>query len=274
GRHRVRMEEALLRHGALLRSLREGHLRPLSARSPRERRREGHRRARVAADRGGAAVHRSRPGVRGARGRRARRTADPGRVGRAGACRGVVGTSMNPLRLSIKIHAARPIPRDELHPFIGVFHRFIQEAAVPGLLVDVADYAHVPDGPGVMLIGHDVDYGIDLGGGRAGLLTTRKRAGDDGLAELFRDTLAKALAAARAIEADPSVSVRFATDSLDIAFPDRRTAPNTAQAFELVSKELAPVARALFGEAAQFANIAGDDPRRMLALRVSGPAGD
>jgi len=31
---------------------------------------------------------------------------------------------------------------------------------VPGLLIDVADYAHVPDGPGVILIGHDVDYGI------------------------------------------------------------------------------------------------------------------
>src|SRR4029077_431582 len=102
---------------------------------------------------------------------------------------------MNPQRLAIKLFATRPIAREELPPFIGVFHRFIQEAVVPGLLVDVADYAHVPDGPGVILIGHDVDYGIDLAGGRTGLLTTRKRAGDAALVPLFRDTLSRALAA-------------------------------------------------------------------------------
>src|SRR5437867_2091884 len=123
---------------------------------------------------------------------------------------------MNPKRLAIKLFTARPLAQDGLAAFIGVFHGFIQEAAVPGLLIDVADYAHVPDGPGVILIGHEVDYGIDLGGGRTGLLTTRKRAGDAGLHELFRDTFAKAVAAARAIEADPGVAVRFATDAVEI----------------------------------------------------------
>ena len=181
---------------------------------------------------------------------------------------------MNPLRLSIKIPATQPIPRDALHPFIGVFHRFIQEAVVPGLLIDVADYAHVPDGPGVMLIGHDVDYGIDLTGGRTGLLTVRKRAGETELAALFRDTLAKALAAARAIEADPTVSVRFAVDAIEIAFPDRLAAPNTADAFELVSKELQPIARAVFGSTARFEHAAGSDPRGMLTLRLSGDNAD
>ena len=46
---------------------------------------------------------------------------------------------MNPQRLAIKLFTTRPIAREELHPFIGVFHRFIQQAAVPGLLIDVAD---------------------------------------------------------------------------------------------------------------------------------------
>ena len=181
---------------------------------------------------------------------------------------------MNPLRLSIKIPATRPIPRDALHPFIGVFHRFIQEAAVPGLLIDVADYAHVPDGPGVMLIGHEVDYGIDLAGGRTGLLTVRKRAGDTELTALFGDSLAKALATARAIEADESVSVRFAVDEIEIAFPDRLAAPNTALAFEFASKELLPVVRAVFGDGARIENAAASDPRRVLTLRVSGDDAD
>ena len=181
---------------------------------------------------------------------------------------------MKPLRLAIKLFATRAIPRGELHPFIAVFHRFIQETAIPGLLIDVADYAHVPDGPGVILIGHDVDYGIDLGGGRTGLLTTRKRADEVGLPELFRDTLAKTFAAARAIEADETVSVQFAPDAVEIAFPDRLAAPNTASAFDWACKELEPVATAVFGDAARFENAGGSDPRRMLTLRLSGDAAD
>jgi len=181
---------------------------------------------------------------------------------------------MNPLRIALKLFATKPIPREELHPFIGVFHRFIQEAAVPGLLIDVADYAHVPDGPGVILIGHDVDYGIDLSGGRTGLLTTRKRSGEAELSALFRDALAKAFAAARALEHDETVSVRFAVDAVEIAFPDRLAAPNTASAFDLVSKELQPIAHAVFGSAARFEHASGSDPRRMLTLHLSGDGAD
>jgi len=181
---------------------------------------------------------------------------------------------MDPKRLAIKLFTARPLVREELAPFIGVFHGFIQRGAVPGLLIDVADYAHVPDGPGVILIGHEVDYGIEIVNGRAGLLTTRKRAGDKSAGALFRDALAKAIAAARAIEADAVVSLRFAVDAVEIAIPDRLAAPNTASAFELVSKEIAPVARAVFGDAAKLENASGDDPRRMLTLRLSGDTAD
>ncbi|TMA34051.1 MAG: hypothetical protein E6J87_08335 [Deltaproteobacteria bacterium] len=181
---------------------------------------------------------------------------------------------MNPKRLAIKLFTARPLAQDGLAAFIGVFHGFIQRAAVPGLLIDVADYAHVPDGPGVVLIGHDVDYGIEIVHGRTGLLTTRKRAGDEGLRALFRDALGRALAAAHAIESDPGVSLRFAADAVEVAILDRLAAPNTASAFELVSKEIAPIARAVFGDAVKLENAAGDDPRRMLTLRVSGGAAE
>jgi hypothetical protein len=181
---------------------------------------------------------------------------------------------MIPRRIALKLFATRPIPRGELQRFIAVFHGFIQNASVPGLLIDVADYAHVPDGPGVILIGHDVDYGVDLAGGRTGLLTTRKHVGYEGLAELFRDALAKALAAARALEADDHAAIQFATDQLEIAFPDRLAAPNTPAAFELASKELLSVARAVFGESARLANAAANDPRRMLTLELAGDGGD
>lgn len=34
----------------------------------------------------------------------------------------------------------------EKESIVKMFHRWIQQAAVPGLLIDVADYLHVPDG--------------------------------------------------------------------------------------------------------------------------------
>lgn len=177
---------------------------------------------------------------------------------------------MQPRRLALKLFATNAIPRADLHRFIGVFHRFIQEAAVPGLLIDVADYAHVPDGPGVMLIGHDVDYGIDLARGRTGLVTVRKHTGDVSLETLFRDTLAKARAVAAALEVDEHAAIRFAPGELELSFPDRLAAPNTAAAFELASKELLPAARAELGAAVRLANAAADDPRRMLTLALTG----
>ncbi len=175
---------------------------------------------------------------------------------------------MNPRRIAIKLFTTRNVGVHELSPFIGVFHRFIQQASVPGLLIDVADYAHVPDGPGVILIGHDVDYGIDRVGGRSGLLATRKRAGDLALPELFRDTLAMAVATARAIEDDDDADLEFAGDEILVTFPDRLALPNTAEAGEAATKELEPVAREIFGDGARVTAEPPEDPRRMLALRV------
>lgn len=181
---------------------------------------------------------------------------------------------MNPRRISVKLFASENIARDALHPYIGIFHRFIQEAAVPGLLLDVADYAHVPDGPGIMLIGHDVDYAIDLTGGRTGLLATRKRAGETSAGALFEETLAMALATARALEDDEASDLRVASGAVQVSFPDRLDAPNDADAYEAAAKELEPVARKVFGDAATLVREGEDDPRRMLTIRISGDDAD
>src|SRR5487761_1266973 len=62
--------------------------------------------------------------------------------------------------------------RDEasLDPLIPVFHGWIEnQAAENELLIDVADYSHVPAGPGVVLIGHEGNYSVDNTGNRLGI---------------------------------------------------------------------------------------------------------
>ena len=178
---------------------------------------------------------------------------------------------MNPQRIAVKffVSGAPGTPLD-LHPFIGIFHRMIQRGALPGLLIDVADYAHVPDGPGVILIGHEVDYGMDLAGGRAGLLVTRKRIGAAPLAEALRDTLVRALAAVTALEAEPEAKLRFATDAFHLDVLDRLAAANDEAGFAAVQREIAPVLAALYGKDAKLRRASASDPRKPLGLHVEG----
>src|SRR5260370_40724312 len=75
----------------------------------------------------------------------------------------------------------------DLDPVIPVFHSWIQGQVCDELLLDVADYRHVHGGPGVVLIGHEADYGIGDTDNRLGVRYNRKAAlgggNQDGLAQ-------------------------------------------------------------------------------------------
>jgi len=179
---------------------------------------------------------------------------------------------MKPQRISCKffLHPDPTAPL-ELSPFIGMFHRFIQEKSLDGLLLDVADYAHVPNGPGILLVGHDVDYGIDLAEGRAGLLITRKRYGKLDAADALRAALGSALRAALIIEREGAGGVRFATSPLSIQLLDRLACPNDDAHYEQALAELSPVLSSVYGEKHEIARAHAEDPRKPLTLRVDAP---
>ena len=152
-------------------------------------------------------------------------------------------------KLQLKLYTERA---EGLSPeaFIVVFHGWIKNKLLPELMIDVANYGHVPKGPGVALIGHGCDYFIDEGEGRLGLLHSRKRAAPepgDRLADAFRRTLH----AASLIEADASLAahgakVRFRTDELLFRVNDRLAAPSTEATFGAIKPELEAFCRELF----------------------------
>src|SRR5689334_10419959 len=63
-----------------------------------------------------------------------------------------------------------------LERLVPIFHRWIQDQAREEILIDVADYRHVPAGPGVLLIGHEANYSVDNTGLRLGVRYNRKAA--------------------------------------------------------------------------------------------------
>ncbi len=102
--------------------------------------------------------------------------------------------------------------------FIPVFHRWITERVLPELLIDVADYSHVHEGPGVLLVGHDAIYAYDQSLGEPGLLYSRRRetspetAGIRTLDQRLESLLLCAFRACDRIEAEPRLDGRVTFD--------------------------------------------------------------
>ena len=132
------------------------------------------------------------------------------------------------VKLDLKVLAAddTEVAAEE---FITVFHRWITQRVLPELLIDVADYSHVHDGPGVLLVGHDAIYAYDESGGEPGLLYSRRRETSpelDGIRTLDQRLESLFLCAYRAcdqIESEPQLSgrVRFDRRRVELRVNDR-----------------------------------------------------
>ncbi len=171
-------------------------------------------------------------------------------------------------QLAIKLYAADP-GAVALDVFPPIFHRWIQEHRLPGeMLIDVADYRHVVDGPGILLVAHQAHIAIDGERGPLGLLYALKRDQPGELADKLVEAFRAALAAARALEEDPSRPIRFRADRIRIAVMSRRLAPNTAETFAAARPALeAFAARIHPGRQPSIEHLA--DPRAPFAVDVA-----
>ena len=117
-----------------------------------------------------------------------------------------------PQRVGVKVFVEDQETFDRAR-MIEVFHHWIQEDRLPGTLVDVHDYTHVVEGPGVLLVAHEWHLRTDEAGGRIGLEYELKREGSGTLAERLQGAIVSVLEAAAALEQDTAGDnpVRFVT---------------------------------------------------------------
>ena len=134
---------------------------------------------------------------------------------------------MEPHRISVKLYLDGPSALDP-ESVVPAFHRFIREDAVGGIPIDVARYAHVVNGPGVMIIGHQLDFAIDLAEGRPGISVTRKRDGEGSLADQVQELTAWAARLSLLLQDDPAVgaAATVGTGEVLVTILDRYEAPN------------------------------------------------
>ena len=177
---------------------------------------------------------------------------------------------MIPFRTQVKFFLDTTNPIDGAL-FTGVFQRWIQENALGELLIDVADYRHVFQGPGTVLIGHESDYTIDSRDGRLGLLYTRKRQTTEDVATQLRTALQRVLKAAELLEHEAAFkpALKFNISEIEVRFVDRLNFQNNPTTFDSIKDDVTAVLSEFYGASAvQIEQVQGD-PRELFALRVT-----
>ncbi|MBK9926388.1 MAG: hypothetical protein IPP66_14020 [Anaerolineales bacterium] len=154
-----------------------------------------------------------------------------------------------------------------LESFHGVFNKWIQKSLTNDLLVDVAEYLHVHNGPGVMLIGHSANYSLDLTAGRLGLLYNRKEKVVGTNQQKLAQAAHAALSAMLILEKENRV--RFIGNEVQLIINDRLLTPNTAETFSELKSDLESFFGTLFkGSNVTLAHSSLSEPRARFTLDV------
>ncbi len=177
-----------------------------------------------------------------------------------------------PQRIGVKVFVEDQETFDQAR-IIDVFHRWIQEDRLAGTLVDVHDYTHVQEGPGVVLIAHEWHLRTDEAGGRIGLEYELKRGGSGSLAERIRAAISSVLVAATALEKDTAEDnpVRFSAREMTFRLTDRLAVPATESALDEVTEELASVLTDFYGGVPiEFERVGHSRGPLTIHMRVGG----
>lgn len=172
-----------------------------------------------------------------------------------------------PKRLGVKF-SLKQQPTLQPEDILPIFQRWIQEHAIEGMLIDVIDYKHVPDGPGIVLIADEFDLAYDLSDGEIGLYYVRKRELPVSLNPALRLVFSHALAAARALEAEAPGDIVFDFNSAKISFLDRIHYRNEPEVFDALQDTLNQTLSEIFGADVLITRMYGD-PRAIFALRCA-----
>jgi len=154
-----------------------------------------------------------------------------------------------------------------LEPLIQVFHAWIQEQVFGDLLLDVADYRHVPAGPGVVLIGQEGDYSLDLTDNRLGVRYNRKAPLYGSNQDRMQQAARAVLTACQRLEAEPGLEgkFRFNGREIELFVNDRLLAPNRDETRESAQPDLDAFFRELF-RGGEYSLSYASDPRRLFAV--------
>jgi hypothetical protein len=156
-----------------------------------------------------------------------------------------------------------------LDPLIPVFHDWIQGQVAEELLLDIADYRHVQEGPGVVLIGHEGNYSVDNADNRLGVRYNRKAALDGNNQDRLKQAARAALMACQRLEAEPRLGgrLRFNGQEIEVFLNDRLLAPNCDATRKALHADFQIFSQKLF-RGGEYSLSYGNDSRRLFGVSM------
>jgi len=171
-------------------------------------------------------------------------------------------------KINVKFFAEKgdQVPLGDLIP---VFHRWIQQDKLEGMLIDVTEYTHVHQGPGLLLIANEANYSLDEMDGKRGMLYNQKRTPEKSGEEHLKTAFRRALRACSLLEKEPEAAgkLKFAVNHLQVFINDRLAAPHHSQTNEELEKVLKPLLDSLF-EGSKYLLIAERDPKKRSGFEI------
>ncbi len=170
--------------------------------------------------------------------------------------------------VNVKIYVDGDLKVDPAR-FIEVFHQWIRDEALDELLIDVADYRHVPAGPGVLLVAREADYSMDNADNRWGLRYNRKAVLDGGNEDRFRQALRSAAQACLLLEAqlEDEGPLKFSRQEFELFINDLALVTNTPETYAACKPELEAFLNNVLGHG-EFSLEHRSDPRSRFGVTV------
>ena len=170
-------------------------------------------------------------------------------------------------RINVKFYLEDPASLSAQEAF-RIFNSWIPTTP-DEVLIDVADYSHLDEGPLTLLVGHEANYSLDNHSAEMGLLYSRKQPADGDLPERLASAFKAALTACRRLEEEPSLAgkVKFRSGDVSLVANDRLNATNDEAGENALRAALDPVLTQLFA-GAEYAVERDDAPQLRLNLRI------
>jgi hypothetical protein len=170
-------------------------------------------------------------------------------------------------KISLKILTDAPVTLN-LDPFLAIFGRWRAEG-----WVDLADYAHMVRGPGIVLIGHHANFSFDMGSAAPGILYLSKKGLEGAPDERVRQVFAACFDMTRCLIAEPEFpsGVHLRTGALELVFNDRLETPNTPETDRALRPAIESVLDRLYGTGA-WRLIPVRDPSMRYGVTVEATA--
>jgi hypothetical protein len=153
---------------------------------------------------------------------------------------------------------------------VYIFQEWIRDRALDGVLLDIADYRHVPEGPGVMLITHEINYAMDKGNGQLGLYAQRKVGESASHKEAILALVQAVAKFGKLLQADERMKGKISLEGGKFLYMsnDRLHAPNNEETFNALKPDLEAAARHLYPGKTVTVTRIENDPRDPLTVMV------